>query len=118
MDGGRAMSHRQRGKLKFDDSAAVAAIARFDEPLRMALASILWWDNVPHHTAMPKTQAAMCCEVTPRAYPTSWELIAAMVQIGFDQSYAEARIIGDNKTTEQRMRHIRRMRARRARGLR
>ena len=112
------MSHRQRGKLRFDDSTAVAAIARFDEPLRMALASILWWDNVPHHTAMPKTQAAMCCEATPREYPTSEKLIAAMVEIGFDRSYAEARIIGEEKTNNERMRHIRRMRARRARGLR
>jgi hypothetical protein len=111
------MSYAIRRSARFTDAQAVEAIAQFKQPLRMALASVIWWDCVPHRD-MPETEKAMRNELKGRHFPTSVELIDAMVVIGFDSEYAKQRIVDDSVLANKKKKAMRRMRARREKGIR
>jgi hypothetical protein len=111
------MSHPLQGRRFFNDSQAMEALAQFDEPMRMAVASILWWDNVPRFD-MPRTLKAMRLEIKHRIYPTTAQLVEAMVKIGFTHERATQRIVDDSVLANEKKKAMRRMRARREKGIR
>jgi hypothetical protein len=100
------------------DDEAIKAIEQFDEPVRMALASVIWWDCIPKRHAMKRTFKAAKMHVYPRKFPHSSELIEAMVKIGFSREFATRRIVDEQELAISKENNMRRMRARRAKGLR
>ena len=111
------MSYLLRGSIIFSDAEAVKAITQFDQPLRMALASVIWWDGVGRHS-MPETFKAMHNEIRHRKFPTTAELVDAMVLIGFERVWATARIVDEAVLNKAKKKSMRRMRARRKKGIR
>jgi hypothetical protein len=111
------MSLPLQGRRFFNDAQAMQAIAQFKEPLKMAVASILWWDNVSH-TEMLETYKAMQPDLRHRIYPTTAELVDAMVKVGFTRDRAVQRIVDESVLAKEKGKSMRRMRARRKKGMR
>lgn len=85
---------------------------KMDYPLNQAVASVVWWDNVVHQD-MPLTFELMNSGEYPRQYPTSDELTAGLVAMGFSKRIVHARVIADSYYSDYSAHHKARMRKRR-----
>ena len=97
---------------RISDDYAAQVIMKMDYPLNQAVASIVWWDNISRQD-MPLTFELMNSGEYPRAYPTSDELIAGLVAMGYPSHVARNRVIADSYYSDYSAHQKARMRKRR-----
>ena len=90
------MTHEINNRRMLTDKEAFAMVDKFKTPLREAVASVVWWDNVDRcNGGMPMTLAECGMSIHPahRKYPPRAELVAALIQCGYTPRRAESRVV-------------------------